>query len=285
MISRLHIAGSGVAITRIGFGCGRIFGGSELKTSARLIETALSTGIRHFDTAPSYGNGESEAVLGEILAGIQDVTIATKIGIPRPDASAVQLPVRSLYRRTLRPILANFPLAKRKLIELASRSGNVVAEHAPTMARRKLHPAEVLRGLEDSLKRLKRNRVDLYLIHEPDRFELTDELLELFDTLQHNGTISAFGLAYDRFADTAPPVGTVIQCRHVADFPARTVAGQTRIFHGVIRHSWHATGRRVGYDRPGNYVREVLAMHPDTAIIFSASLPRQITQLMKGLSE
>ena len=36
--------------------------------------------------------------------------------------------------------------------------------------RHKLSDDEVLRGLEDSMKRLKRSFVDLYLLHEPDQF-------------------------------------------------------------------------------------------------------------------
>ena len=62
-MSRLKIRGTEVAISQIGFGCARVYGGHETKASARLIEAALTAGIRHFDTAPSYGFGESEFVL------------------------------------------------------------------------------------------------------------------------------------------------------------------------------------------------------------------------------
>jgi aryl-alcohol dehydrogenase-like predicted oxidoreductase len=65
MIERVKVAGSTVIISKIGFGCGRIYAGSEIRSSARLIEAALTAGIRHFDTAPMYGLGQSEDVLGE----------------------------------------------------------------------------------------------------------------------------------------------------------------------------------------------------------------------------
>ncbi len=64
MIERVKVAGSTVTISKIGFGCGRIYAGSEIRSSALLIEAALSAGIRHFDTAPMYGLGQSEDVLG-----------------------------------------------------------------------------------------------------------------------------------------------------------------------------------------------------------------------------
>ena len=57
MIERVKVAGSTVIISKIGFGCGRIYAGSEIRSSARLIEAALTAGIRHFDTAPMYGLG------------------------------------------------------------------------------------------------------------------------------------------------------------------------------------------------------------------------------------
>jgi len=44
-IARIAIAGSDVAIARVGLGCSRIFGGRELRSSARLVEAALQAGI------------------------------------------------------------------------------------------------------------------------------------------------------------------------------------------------------------------------------------------------
>jgi hypothetical protein len=44
-MSRLKIRGTEVAISRIGFGCARVYGGHETKASARLIEAALTAGI------------------------------------------------------------------------------------------------------------------------------------------------------------------------------------------------------------------------------------------------
>ena len=78
MIERINVAGSNTQISRIGFGCARIYGGRELKNSARVIEAALAAGIRHFDTALSYGEGEFEDVLGRILANVPEITISTK---------------------------------------------------------------------------------------------------------------------------------------------------------------------------------------------------------------
>lgn len=55
--------------------------------AARMVDAALAAGITHIDTANGYAGGESEKILAEVLRGRRDeVTIATKAGIPHPDA-------------------------------------------------------------------------------------------------------------------------------------------------------------------------------------------------------
>jgi aryl-alcohol dehydrogenase-like predicted oxidoreductase len=55
--------------------------------AAAMIDTALAAGITHVDTANGYAGGESERMLGELLRGRRDlVTLATKAGMPHPDA-------------------------------------------------------------------------------------------------------------------------------------------------------------------------------------------------------
>jgi aryl-alcohol dehydrogenase-like predicted oxidoreductase len=51
--------------------------------AAALVTTALDAGIAWFDTANSYTDGRSEEILGRILAGRDDVCVATKVGQPQ----------------------------------------------------------------------------------------------------------------------------------------------------------------------------------------------------------
>ena len=67
------------------------------------IQSAVELGITYFDTAPAYGNGESEAIFGEALAGLGDkVFVATKIV---PDAQNVRKSVESSLDRLQRDAL------------------------------------------------------------------------------------------------------------------------------------------------------------------------------------
>lgn len=79
-------SGEKLPLSAIGFGCGPRAGamvGPGDRSQAELIEAALTAGINYFDTAPLYGDGESEANLGDALhdLGAADVVVSTKVEI------------------------------------------------------------------------------------------------------------------------------------------------------------------------------------------------------------
>jgi hypothetical protein len=278
-VDTLSVPSSSVAISRLGFGCARIFGGSELKASAALLETALDCGIRHFDTAPAYG---SENVLGAVLASAPGTTIATKVGHPS-FADSRSKPRRTfgpLYRRTLRPLLARVPRLKARLLK---RAGTMEAGTA-CGPKRRLQRDEVLRELEQSLRRLRRSTIDLYLLHEPEGIEITDELREIFQSLQADGVVGAYGLAFGALPLEAPPFGVVLQCR----FPgahAMPSHDAFRIYHGVLRSGLQegpSNGRR---KTAAELIARWTGEQPFSAAIFSASTSRQIIQVSRHYLE
>jgi hypothetical protein len=131
---------------------------------------------------------------------------------------------------------------------------------------------------------MRRERIDLYLLHEPDQFVLTDDLLELFESLQRDRAIGAFGLAYGRVADAWPAFGTVVQSRYAEGLKAQSHIGRSRILHGVLRYGWHEGYGKKRDRRPPEYLARVLAAHPEAAVIFSASSPAQIRRVMRNFS-
>jgi aryl-alcohol dehydrogenase-like predicted oxidoreductase len=276
MSSQICINGASVRISRVGFGCARIYGRSELRTSARLIETALACGIRHFDTAPSYGDGQSEEVLGQVLANIPDVTIATKIGIGPPvEGGYFSRISRFTYRRYVKPHLTHFPTTKTWLVKNALRN-----ERNFALLQRKLGESEILRELDASMKRLKRSHIDVYLIHEPDQFQLDETCANVFAELKRNGNIGCFGLGYGRSADAVPRFGTIVQARYVQG-QALLEGGETRIFHGILRHYSRDAREGVINGGVGAYLERVLALYPSAGLLISASMPQQIRELTR----
>jgi aryl-alcohol dehydrogenase-like predicted oxidoreductase len=268
------VPGSELRISRLGLGCARVFGGSELRQSARLLHAALDAGIRHFDTAPSYAYGQSEVVLGEILGSVAGLTIATKVGLPAVTGSPGR--AGTLYRRLARPLLARAPLLKRGLLALR-RPAVTATVAAPS--RRVLLRDELAASVEQSLARLRRQRLDLLLVHEPEGIMLDPALQEAFADLQRAGLVTAFGLAYGRAPEGAPPFGAVLQgaYRGVTTRPAAGIV-PLHIFHGVLRQSW-GDGP---YPPAPARIRAALQAWPDAAILFSASVPAQLREVARG---
>lgn len=84
---------SAISRNRLGMGCWAIggqffdgetqlgFTGNDDAQSIATVHAAYEAGVRLFDTAPVYGAGHSERLLGQALKGRPDATIATKIGL------------------------------------------------------------------------------------------------------------------------------------------------------------------------------------------------------------
>jgi aryl-alcohol dehydrogenase-like predicted oxidoreductase len=88
MLEYINIRGTKLVASRIALGTwaigGWMWGGSDEKESIRTIHAALDQGINVLDTAPIYGQGRSEEIVGEALRQYgrrESVVLATKVGI------------------------------------------------------------------------------------------------------------------------------------------------------------------------------------------------------------
>src|SRR5260370_16968930 len=91
------IADSGVAVSRIGLGTwaigGWMWGGTDGEESVRTIRTAVDGGINLIDTAPAYGFGRSEELVGRAIAEgalRSRVVIATTAGLDWKDGTVLR---------------------------------------------------------------------------------------------------------------------------------------------------------------------------------------------------
>ena len=126
--------------------------------SIRIINRALDAGINFIDTADVYSQGESEVIVGKALAGKRDdVILATKVH------GQMGVPVDAPMGAKGDP----------------NTQGN---------SRR-----WIMREVEDSLRRLNTDWIDLYQIHRPDEDTDDEETLSALTDLQRQGKIRAFG--------------------------------------------------------------------------------------------
>jgi aryl-alcohol dehydrogenase-like predicted oxidoreductase len=174
---------SGMRAPPLGFGCSAIMGRVGRRASLAALAAAYDAGITFFDTARSYGYGESEALLGEFLRGRRDsVLLSTKFGIfPTP-----MTPLKRALKPIARTLLQHAPSARnrvRRQLHAMSSTGHfsVAALHT---------------SLDASLRALRTDYVDFLFLHEaPVSVLQQQDLLAALEQLVAAGKIRRVGIA------------------------------------------------------------------------------------------
>jgi aryl-alcohol dehydrogenase-like predicted oxidoreductase len=165
-INRTNLISSRIALGTWAMG-GWMWGGTDEKESIRTIHAALDHGINLIDTAPIYGYGRSEAIVGEALrqrGRRESVILATKVGIDWTNGKIER---------------------------------NSTRQH-------------ILKELEDSLRRLQTDYIDIYQVHWPDPFVPIEDTAATLRELYEQGKIRAIGVSnhspeeMERFRAIAP---------------------------------------------------------------------------------
>ncbi|MFC5357231.1 aldo/keto reductase [Azospirillum himalayense] len=180
----------GILPGRLGFGTaplGNMFRDIPEAEALATVEAAWADGIRFFDTAPLYGAGLAELRLGEALSSKprSEYVISTKVG-------------RIILDEIDDP-------SSRDLGE----KGDVFRHGLPNRVVNDYSRDATLRSIEDSLKRLKTDRIEIVWVHDVAQDFYGDEWLGVFesarkgafialDRLRDEGVIMAWGLGVNR---------------------------------------------------------------------------------------
>ncbi|HEY2049474.1 MAG TPA: aldo/keto reductase [Caulobacteraceae bacterium] len=206
-MEEIAIGASGLKTSRVGLGTwvmgGWMWGGADEAQSIATVRSAVERGVTLIDTAPAYGFGLSEEIVGKALsvAGMRDkVQIATKVGLNWKDGKVF----------------------------------------------RDSRPARIRQEVEDSLRRLQTDVIDIYQVHWPDLETPIAETARVMEDLRKEGKIRAIGVSnfspaqMDQFREVAsldcvqPPYNLFereIEA-DVAPYAART--GLTILSYGAI---------------------------------------------------
>ena len=142
-----------MTVSALGFGCwemGGTYGNVDGSEIAAAVDRAIDLGVNCFDTAPAYGRGESESVLGRALGSRRkDVVVVTKCGVGYSD----------------RP---------------KGRDSRMVA---------------IFGSVEESLRNLGTDYLDVLLIHWPDVNTPFEETMHALDSLVRDGKVRAVGVS------------------------------------------------------------------------------------------
>jgi len=99
-------------LTRLCFGTGTLFRLHSSRERQRLLDAAYALGIRHFDTARSYGLGDAEREVGRFVARHRGhVTVATKFGMQLSRTGSLLKPLQTAARR----VVGMFPGLRKQL--------------------------------------------------------------------------------------------------------------------------------------------------------------------------
>ena len=155
-VESVDIPGTQLRVSRVALGTwamgGWMWGGTDERESIATIRAALDQGINLIDTAPVYGFGVSEEIVGKAVgvAGLRSHAIlATKVGLEWRDGE--------VHRNATRD--------------------------------------RIMREIDDSLRRLRTDYIDIYQIHWPDPLVPIEEAAEAMGTLYEQGKIRAIGVS------------------------------------------------------------------------------------------
>lgn len=105
-MNRRPLGRTGLHVSELGFGCGMVGGllvRGEYPEMRRAVARAVELGIDYFDTAPLYGDGQSEVNLGAILRELRpEVAVGTKVRIAVKDMARIETAIATSMEASLR---------------------------------------------------------------------------------------------------------------------------------------------------------------------------------------
>ncbi len=183
MLNEIELGNSGLRSPELGFGCAALLGRTGKSGSLRALDAAWDYGIRFFDTARSYGYGESETLLGSFLKGRRDrAIIATKFGILPAHQPAWKRVAKSVARSVLSVVPAAHSFFQRR----------AAGQFSPNQ-----FTVPVLRqSIDESLRQLRTDYVDILFLHAAPASVLEQQdLLEAMGKLVEDGKVRVAGLS------------------------------------------------------------------------------------------
>jgi aryl-alcohol dehydrogenase-like predicted oxidoreductase len=163
-------------------GIASVSGGISQSAADRLIAVARDCGVNLIDTADSYAQGESEKRVGQAIHGERDkFIITTKAGFYFSPLGGGLLVLKPLVKR----VLKCFKPGK-----------SLVRSVRSFTTRQDFTPGYIRVRIEASLKRLKTDYLDIFLLHSPPPEALSDPLLfESLRAMQQAGKLRHFGVS------------------------------------------------------------------------------------------
>lgn len=232
--ARVPLGSSRVNVTRMGLGTvplGGLYEPIGDDDAQSLVERSFELGLRLFDTAPQYGSGLAERRLSRVLPGLprDEIIVATKVGrLIRPTSTRAKV-VTVLREALTNRDASRITAASRHVVHRVTGQSAHPAPATPAADAPDPGLAPVfdfsydgaMRSLQESLERLKLDRVDMLLLHDPDYYfkQAMAGAYKALERLRADGTVGAIGVGMNQSA-------MLTRFAREADFDCFLVAGR-----------------------------------------------------------
>lgn len=228
---RVTLGGTGIEASCLGFGCASLGSRVPKDEGLRALAATFERGVDWLDLAPAYGRGAAEAIAAEFIRGRRDrLRICTKVGLAPPKADGGLA-------------AALMPLMRRAVALAPGLRGALRRSGAQTNRKLPLTPDLIQGSLEQSLRRLGTDHVDLYALHNAGPEEIADEgVLRALEAVLAAGKARAVAVATSPEAAAAAiaqgaPFGVVQLALPAPGGTAPVFAAATAAGFGAIGHS------------------------------------------------
>lgn len=258
-------------LSNLGFGGASLTSMKAYNDVTHLLNLAYDRGIRHFDTAPLYGKGYSEVIYGKWAKDKrQAITMTTKFGLG-DNYTTHKIPVQLLL-----PL--NYHL---KNLKNALKKPNIAIPNYTPIPYRKIEKQQIENNFQDSLKRLKTDYIDYYLLHEGLPSFLTDDAFRYLLDLKQAGKVRFIGIGsnvLDIKGLTKDDVKNwdILQYEgnndaHISDITTQ-FPDKIHFHHSCIKNIYVADAE----DRVGRQLAQSALKNPDGKILFSTRNPQYL---------
>lgn len=268
---------------RLGFGCVKLSACAHSSQATSTLKSAFSQGIRWFDTAPLYGQGYSEILLGKFIKTLspsdrQSIKIVSKFGLgpwksPKVPAR-LALPLNHLKKK------------------LAPQTSDVRTKQTQTQftpkTYREIGIEIIQRQFFGTCERLGLDHIHGYLGHELLPSFLTDDAKKYLENLKTQGRISSLGIGISArhiLADETEDFSDFQILQYNGDLPVqnleliRRFKEKQHIHHSIMK-SWGEPGQSAA-----SQLKKHLRSFPEAMTLFSSSNVKHIESNVRAINE
>ena len=258
--------------SNLGFGCVSLTQHTFLKSAQNILANAFDEGITHFDTAPVYGNGFSEKILGSFIKNKRSrLTVTTKCGLGNFNQPTIHLKIAlplNAIKNKLRKKVVNAETTHPTLLPFRAIDINYIRHH-----------------LEKSLQNLQTEFIDYYLLHEAMPSFLTPDALDYLNEQKQKGIIGELGIAANYInllqAKNNELEGfTVLQYENGPGYTTDDIKikypGNKHFYHSALRSINYLDKKYSSSEWAGIILNRASKINPSGKILFSTNKSKRL---------